>query len=82
MDKPQVTLTEVAAAFERLVAHVLASACDTEYAQTIHFAGIDVLDILRGEWERPTVGEISAWPTARQESSDEGRFVADDQRPF
>lgn len=76
MDKNQVTLTEVAAAFERLVAHVLASACDTEYARTIHFAGVDVLDILRGEWDRPTVVDISAWPAARQD------LGADDKRPF
>ena len=68
-----VSLLEVSAAFDRLVAHVLASSCAPEYAQTIYFAGIDVLDILRGEWDRPSAADISLWPVETQDAAAEWR---------
>lgn len=68
MDEKQMLLIAVAEAFEWLEAHVLAAPCDPEYARTIHYAGIDVLDILRGEWDRPD--QESSWAAE-----------ADDQRP-
>ena len=47
------TLKLVAAAFDRLLDKIEASACssDPAYGQTVYFAKIDVLDILAGTWD-------------------------------
>lgn len=50
-------LEMVSAAFERLLATVAESDCAAEYVQTIYFAKVDVLAILRGEWDAPAVIE-------------------------
>jgi hypothetical protein len=59
MDERNLAL--VAAAFERLLDKVWKSGCDTEYGRTIYFAQVDVLAILRGEWDTE-YGPLAAEP--------------------
>lgn len=59
-------LDMVRAAFERLLDKVSASGCDDHTGQIIYFAQVDVLAILRGEWDDE--------PTERDEPTDEFMF--------
>ena len=49
MSELMVTLDEVGAAFETLL-EVVGRECDTETTRAVHFARVDVLAILSGEW--------------------------------
>lgn len=49
MNEKMVTIDQVGAAFETLL-EVVGRECDTETTRTVHFARVDVLAILSGEW--------------------------------
>lgn len=49
-DERMVSLSEVTAAFDALL-EVVGRECDTETARVVYWAGVDVMQILRGVWE-------------------------------
>lgn len=59
MSERLVTIDEVGAAFETLL-EVVGRECDAKTVRTVHFTGVDVLQILRGEWEDGRVEPVVA----------------------